>query len=83
MEVTMQATVQELVPLSLLPQLEPHNLLALLVGVMFLVLLVVGVWSRSRRRRLRGPDLGTQEWRDVLLQRFAEIDEKGTKSDLE
>lgn len=79
----MQATVQKLVPLSLLPQLEPHQLLALLVGIMFLILLVVGVWSRSRRRRQREPDLGAQEWREVLLQRFAEIDEKGTKSDLE
>jgi hypothetical protein len=69
---------------DLMHRLEPQQLLSFLVTILLLLLAVmiaVAVWSRSHRLRRRGRELDDQQWKEILLQRFAELEKEISKSD--
>jgi len=80
----MQTAVQNLTILDLAHRLEPQQLLSFLVAILLLllaVLIAVAVWSRAHRLRRRGRELDDQQWKEILLQRFAELEKEISKSD--
>jgi hypothetical protein len=78
-----QTAAQTLGPLTVVPQLDPHLLLALLVALLFLILFVIGgftAWSRARRLQRNGQEREDQEWREELMRKIAQPDEKSSIS---
>ena len=80
----MQTAGQNLPILDLAHRLEPQQFLSFLVAILLLLLAImiaVALWSRAHRLRRRGRELDDQQWKEILLQRFAELEKEINKSD--